>query len=127
MPLADIPALLARLASAQLALAGVQAVLLARLQTSAATPAADDRLLEMKAVAERLGVPLAHAREMGRRHELPIVKVGKYIRVRESSLRAWLGQREENLDAGPPRAYHPRAKRSPAAGARVVPLSGSRR
>ena len=120
--LADIPGLLARLASTQLQLAGLQAALLARLHTaSGARGGADDRLLDMATVAEVLDVPIAHAREMGRRHELPTVKVGRYVKVRESSLRGWLQQREE-VDSAPTRAYHPRPKRAVGASGRVVPL-----
>jgi len=118
----EIPGLLARLASAQLQLAGLQAALLARLHaTSGAGGSPDDRLLDMETVAEVLNVPVAHAREMGRRHELPIVKVGRYVKVRESSLHAWMRRREE-VDAAPPRAYHPRPKRTAGARAPVVPL-----
>jgi excisionase family DNA binding protein len=122
VPAGEIPALLLRLASAQLHLAGLQAALVARVQTTASTrAAADDRLLTMEDVAERLHVPPAHAREMGRRHELPTVRVGRYIRVRESSLCAWVRQREE-VDSAPARAYHSRPKRTGHTTARVVPL-----
>jgi excisionase family DNA binding protein len=120
--LADIPGLLARLASAQLQLAGLQAALLARLLTSPGGRAgAGDRLLDMEAVAKVLDVPVPYARDMGRRHELPIVKVGRHAKVRESSLYAWLKQREE-LGGAPTRVYHPRPKRTVGASARVVPL-----
>ena len=55
-----------------------------------------ERLLTMKGVAERLGVPEARARELGRRGELPVVRVGpKYVRVRCSVLDAWIRQRED--------------------------------
>jgi len=121
--LADVPGLLTRLASAQLQLAGLQAVLLARLQTSATSrPDAGLGILTMEQVAERLGVPVAHARELGRRGELPTVRVGsKYVRVRESSLTAWLRQREE-VGHVPARAYHPRPKGTEPTRAPVVPL-----
>jgi hypothetical protein len=110
----EIPALLARLAASQLQLAGLAAALLARLHAGAASAgAATDQLLDMETVAQVLDVPVAHAREMGRRHDLPTVKVGKYVKVRESSLRNWLRQREE-LGNGSSRAYHPRPKRRTA-------------
>jgi excisionase family DNA binding protein len=122
VPLADLPGLLVRLASAQLQLAGLQAALLARMQTAPDGRAGTgDRLLDMEAVAEVLNVPVAHAREMGRRHELPTVRVGRYMKVRESSLQKWLQQREE-LGGPPRREYHPRPKRTGRASARVVPL-----
>jgi hypothetical protein len=122
VPAGEIPGLLARLASAQLQLVGLQAALLARLHTGPSGRAgADDRLLDMERVAEVLGVPIAHAREMGRRHEFPIVRVGRYMKVRSSSLAAWLQQREE-LGGAPRREYHSRPKRTAGASARVVPL-----
>jgi len=106
--LADVPGLLAQLASAQLQLAGLQATLLARLLAGpVGRGTAEDRLLNMEAVAGILNVPVAHAREMGRRHELPIVRVGRYVKVRESSLHAWLRQREE-VNAASARACHSR-------------------
>jgi len=106
VPLADVPGLLVHLASAQLQLAGLQATLLGRLQAGpVGRGTAADRLLDMEAVARILNVPVAHAREMGRRHELPIVRVGRYVKVRESSLQAWLRQREE-VNAALARARH---------------------
>jgi len=122
IPAADVPRLLASLAALQLRAAGLGAALLARLHaTSGGRAGADDRLLDMEAVAKVLDVPPAHAREMGRRHELPVTRVGRYMKVRESSLRAWLQQREE-LGGAPHREYHPRPKRTAGTSARVVPL-----
>ena len=57
---------------------------------------ADDQLLTMANVAKKLAVPEAYARELGRRGELPVVRVGpKYVRVRQSVLDAWIAQRED--------------------------------
>ncbi len=120
VPAAEIPGLLARLAALQLRIAGIEAALLSRLHAPNGRAANDDRLLDMHAVAAVLGVPVAHAREMGRRRDLPIVRGGRYVTVRQSSLRTWLQQREE-LGGTPRREYHPRPKRT--ATARVVPLS----
>ena len=57
-------------------------------------PPEDDRLLDMAEVAKALGVVEGQARDMGRRGELPIVMVGRYVRVRASSLREWMATRE---------------------------------
>jgi excisionase family DNA binding protein len=113
--------LLSEIAERQVRLSQLQAVLVVRAAGDGTREVAADRLLTMEAVAELFAVPVAHAREMGRRHEIPTVRVGRYVRVRESSLRAWLKQREE-VDSAPARAYHPRPKRTAGASARVVPL-----
>ncbi len=57
-------------------------------------PQEEDRLLDMVEVAKALGVVAGQARDMGRRGELPIVMVGRYVRVRASSLREWMDTRE---------------------------------
>jgi excisionase family DNA binding protein len=122
VPAGAIPGVLARLASLQLRVAGLEAALLARLHaTSGGRAAADDRLLDMGTVAQVLGVPEPYARDMGRRHELPVTRVGRYVKVRESSLRTWLQQRED-LGGAPHREYHPRPKRTAGASGRVIPL-----
>ena len=54
----------------------------------------EDRLLDMEAVAKVLGVPEGQARDMGRRGELPVIHLGRYVRVRASTLSAWLEARE---------------------------------
>ncbi len=78
------------------ALARLQAIGLARVMSPPpATPASEDRLLEMSQVAERLGIKVELAREMGRRGELPVVYVGeRRVRVRESALANWIKVRE---------------------------------
>ena len=54
----------------------------------------EDRLLDMAEVAKVLGVVEGAARDLGRRGELPVVNVGRYVRVRASSLREWMAVRE---------------------------------
>ena len=54
----------------------------------------EDRLLDMAEVAKVLGVVEGAARDLGRRGELPVVNVGRYVRVRASSLREWMDTRE---------------------------------
>jgi excisionase family DNA binding protein len=60
----------------------------------------EERLLTLPEVARRLGVPEEHARELGRRNELPTVQVGRYVRVRPEDLRAFVGKRRIPLDPG---------------------------
>jgi excisionase family DNA binding protein len=121
----DAARLLAQVTDRQARLSHLHDLLLVSVAIGRREKTGTDRLLTMEAVAERLQVPVAHAREMGRRHEIPTVRVGRYVRVRESSLRAWLQQREEALDAAPSRAYHPRPKKAERTTARVVPLRQS--
>lgn len=89
-PRQELPALVGVLAAAQ-------AVALARLTTR--TPEdrrpADDRLLTMPEVAERLGITEHQARAMGRRGELPTLTVGdRFVRVRATALEEWIRRRE---------------------------------
>src|SRR5260221_1186898 len=73
--------------------------LAAALQDDTAQPvgppdAAGERLLKMPAVAERLNVPEAYVRELGRLGKLPTVRLGaKYVRVRVSDLEKWIRDR----------------------------------
>jgi excisionase family DNA binding protein len=53
------------------------------------------RLLTMPEAAERLGITVHHAREMGRRGELPIILVGdRRVRIRVAALEEWIRRRE---------------------------------
>jgi excisionase family DNA binding protein len=62
-----------------------------------AQPEAEESLLTMGDVAARLGVSLEHARELGRRGELPTVRVGeRYVRVRRAALEAFVAERERS-------------------------------
>lgn len=79
------------------AFAEAQALALARLvgRTPERTATADDRLLIMPEVAQRLGITEHQAREMGRRGELPTVTVGeRFVRVRAGALDEWIRRRE---------------------------------
>jgi excisionase family DNA binding protein len=64
--------------------------------------AASDPLLTMPQVAQVLNVPEYTARELGRRGELPIVRIGRSVRVRSSTLQAFIAARE-NSDGLHPR------------------------
>lgn len=59
-----------------------------------AQKAPEDRLIDMHEVARLLSIPVEHAREMGRRGELPTVQIGKYVRVRLPTLEGWTKVRE---------------------------------
>jgi excisionase family DNA binding protein len=94
LPLDQIPAVIGQLAALQCRLA---AKLLDGHDDRPSSPdTSSEQLLSMKEVAGQLGVPVAYARELGRRGELPVVHVGpKYVRVRQSVLDAWIAQRED--------------------------------
>jgi excisionase family DNA binding protein len=84
-------------------------------QTSNDDDSAEERLLTMPQVAERLNVPEAYARELGRLGELPTVRLGtKYVRVRASDLSAWIRERTAaTRDAGGPPVEGRDARRRP--------------
>ena len=48
------------------------------------------RLLTMKDVAQRLGISLQRTYEMGRLGLLPVVRLGRQIRVEEGRLASWV-------------------------------------
>lgn len=52
-------------------------------------------LLEMSEVARVLKVSEYTARELGRSGKLPIVRVGRHVRVRPSSLKRYIEQQEK--------------------------------
>ena len=53
---------------------------------------ADDVLLTLPQVAERLAIPTGYAYELARRDVLPVVRFGKYVRVSQTSLTRWIAQ-----------------------------------
>ena len=58
-------------------------------------PAADDTLLTMSQVAKRLGVPGTAAYTLARQGRLPVIRIGKYVRMRPADLAAFI---EANQD-----------------------------
>ena len=58
------------------------------------------RLLTMKEVAQRLGVSLQRAYEMGRLGLLPVVRLGRQIRVEEGRLATWVESGGRGLPGG---------------------------
>src|SRR5688572_2428287 len=73
--------------------------------------AGDDRLLTMPEVAAQLGIPADRAYDLGRQGRLPVVTIGKYRRVRQSAVAAFL---KRNESAGLDRrlyTYSPRDER----------------
>jgi excisionase family DNA binding protein len=49
-----------------------------------------ERLLDAKAVAERLGVPETWVRESARSGAMPCVRLGRYVRFDLADVEAWL-------------------------------------
>jgi len=89
-PQPNLPRLLGMLAEAQ-----AEALARLRQPESNGPPADEERLADMPEVAKVLGIPEEHARELGRRGEIPTVRVGeRYVRVRLSSLRQWIETNE---------------------------------
>ena len=126
-----VAAALARLHAEQAQLAALEGALVDRLLALQAQPApAEDELLPMPAAARLLGIPESKAREMGRRGQLPVVAVGKYVRVSRRALAAFMqGGPGGPVDRGLGKMHSrgngqrntpaaPKARRPDAAGAR---------
>lgn len=96
LPLQVVEALLGRLLVAQGALLGRLLAARAAVASGDGQPTAqEDRLLCIPEVAVRLAIPRGRVYEFCRRGELPVIRLGKYIRVRASALSEWLAHHEE--------------------------------
>jgi excisionase family DNA binding protein len=62
---------------------------------NAAALAGGPRLLSLKAVAERVSVSTKTLRRMIGRGELPVIRVGRQIRIAEDELMRFLNRRRE--------------------------------
>ena len=79
------------------------------LESSSSSPQAlsrqdGGRLLTLPQVAERLTIPEGYAYEMARRGMLPVVRLGKYVRVPLAEFETWVGQQtslERRIDRAP--------------------------
>ena len=72
-----------------------------------------DRLLDVRAAAEFLGLPKSYLAELGRRGRIARVAHGKYVRFRLGDLRQWIMEhREPGVVEG---EYGPIAKRAKSA------------
>ena len=76
-----------------------------------APPDEDDQLLTVPEVAKLLQFDEAYVYEMARAGRLPVIRQGRYVRVRRSSLHAWLASQE---DQGSARALTQIRRRKPA-------------
>lgn len=54
-----------------------------------------DQLLTIPQVAERLALPVGRVYELARQGKLPVVRVGKYVRVQSAQLATWIGDRRD--------------------------------
>jgi excisionase family DNA binding protein len=91
------------------------------------------RLLTVPQVAERLTIPEGYAYELARRGILPVVRLGKYVRVPLAELERWVGQQtslERRIDRESPDFHSALAQRKRPArafpGTRAQP-GGARR
>jgi putative molybdopterin biosynthesis protein len=69
-------------------------------RTNQVAPASRIQMLTMQEVADRLGVSLQRAYEMGRTGLLPIVRMGRQIRVEETRLVSWIESGGRALPGG---------------------------
>jgi excisionase family DNA binding protein len=61
--------------------------LIARAQHVPLAPV-EDRLMEVSEAAKRLGLKVSYLYTLGREQKLPVIKIGKFIKIRESVIRA---------------------------------------
>ena len=94
VPVEQIPALLVKLAAAQ---ANLQMRLLMH-RVQGRRNEERETLLDAKDVADWLGVKEDYVRDLGRRGEIPTVKIGKYVRFERDSIREWIAQQRESID-----------------------------
>ena len=62
------------------------------------------QLLTLPQVAERLAVPETYAYELARKNRLPVIRLGKYVRVSAREFEKWLAQQsclERRIDREP--------------------------
>jgi putative molybdopterin biosynthesis protein len=69
-------------------------------RTNQIVPPSRIQMLTMQEVADRLGVSLQRAYEMGRTGLLPIVRMGRQIRVEETRLVSWIESGGRALPGG---------------------------
>ena len=84
------------LAAAYQHAARLEADLRALLMTAPAETSSGEavnKLLTVPAAAAQLGVPKSKLYELARRGDLPVVKLGKYVRVRTADLEKWIDAR----------------------------------
>ena len=88
-PASEVPALVGELERLKM-------VLLARQRTPREPDIEErDQLLSIEEAADILAVPKSRVAEMARRREIPALKVGRYPRIRTSTLREWIERNEE--------------------------------
>lgn len=66
------------------------------------------QLLTLPQIAERLTVPKTYAYELARQNRLPVIRLGKYVRVSAEEFEKWLSQQtslERRIDIKPS-AFH---------------------
>ena len=61
---------------------------------SADDPNGQDRILTVEQIAELIGVTPYTVRQWARDRKIPALRLGKYWRFRESSIRQWLAEQE---------------------------------
>jgi excisionase family DNA binding protein len=58
------------------------------------------KLMSIETLAGVLGVPRSRAYELLRRNVIPVVRIGRQVRVAEDALRAWITSGGRGLEPG---------------------------
>jgi hypothetical protein len=69
-----------------------------------------DRLVDARAIAELLGVPISWVRDHTRSDEIPHVPLGRYVRYQEAVVLAWVDSIAKPGRTTVPAAYSGRRK-----------------
>jgi excisionase family DNA binding protein len=85
-----------------LQLSSIQSMLATRLLETIPNPAIDasnpDRLITVDTAADRLSFTPQYLYDLIRKGQFPAIREGKYLRIRESDLSAWIDRHREGLD-----------------------------
>jgi len=95
LPLENVPAVMALFSAAQMTLA-VRMLKTPNVPSEAAVVSKTDCAISVEEAAARLSFTKQYLYELIRRGEIPAIRHGKYVRILESDLAAWMKKHTEN-------------------------------
>ena len=99
IPVEMLPAMMTKLSAMQGALAAKMFADASVIRKGTGAAVFTENLLTVPQVAKRLAIPACRAYELARQGRLPVVRIGKYVRVDPRQLEAWIRQRgDASLD-----------------------------
>jgi excisionase family DNA binding protein len=55
-----------------------------------------EKLLTLREVAEYLRVSLSYVQQLSAKRKLPVIKIGRVVRIRQGELESWLESMKQN-------------------------------